>query len=81
MAIIPHVERGKLIQSGQQNAMIDQLNDNTSDIEDLKAASGDPEAVQGMIDESLFAHINDLTPHPAYDDIPSLSTLFENGLA
>jgi hypothetical protein len=32
-------------------------------------------------EEALFAHINDATPHPAYDDIPSLVLLFENGLA
>jgi hypothetical protein len=29
---------------------------------------------------SLEEHITDLTPHPAYDDIPSLVLLFENGL-
>lgn len=29
----------------------------------------------------LIAHINNATPHKAYDvDLPSLSTLFENGL-
>lgn len=29
---------------------------------------------------SLEAHENSETPHPAYDDIPSLTLLFENGL-
>lgn len=29
---------------------------------------------------ALINHINDTTPHPAYDDIPSLVLLFENGL-
>lgn len=30
--------------------------------------------------DDLNAHINDETPHPVYDDIPSLNLLFENGL-
>lgn len=29
---------------------------------------------------ALQAHIEDSTPHPAYDDLPSLSLLFENHL-
>jgi hypothetical protein len=28
----------------------------------------------------LATHIADETPHPAYDDLPSLKLLFENGL-
>lgn len=31
-------------------------------------------------EEALGVHIADATPHPAYDDLPSLSVLFENGL-
>lgn len=34
--------------------------------------TGDPAALE--------AHIASATPHPAYDDIPSLTILFENGL-
>lgn len=30
--------------------------------------------------EELDAHINDATPHPAYDDLPSFTLIFENGL-
>lgn len=30
--------------------------------------------------DQLALHIVDSTPHPAYDDIPSLTLLFENGL-
>lgn len=30
---------------------------------------------------ALQAHINDLTPHPAYDDPIGLETYLENGLA
>ena len=34
-----------------------------------------------QVDGSLLeAHITSLTPHPAYDEIPSLTLLFENGL-
>jgi hypothetical protein len=29
---------------------------------------------------ALATHIADETPHPAYDDLPSLRLLFENGL-
>lgn len=28
----------------------------------------------------LAAHVADTTPHPAYDDLPSLTLLFQNGL-
>jgi hypothetical protein len=34
---------------------------------------------QHMLD-SLDEHVNSETPHPAYDDMPSLELLFENGL-
>lgn len=30
--------------------------------------------------EQITAHAIDPTPHPAYDDMPDLSLLFENGL-
>jgi len=29
---------------------------------------------------ALSTHINSATPHPTYDDLPSLGLLFENGL-
>lgn len=34
----------------------------------------------GITDEQLLLHRNSLTPHPAYDDLPSLALLFENGI-
>jgi hypothetical protein len=37
-------------------------------------------AVQGMVDDALVGHTADATPHSAYDDLPSLTLLFENGL-
>jgi hypothetical protein len=46
----------------------------------LELASGDPAAVQTQIDESISAHVNAVAPHPVYDDLPSLTLLFENGL-
>ena len=39
------------------------------------------ELLEGGSDtSSLIAHINSPTPHPAYDDIPDLVVIFENGL-
>ena len=39
-----------------------------------------PQGEPGAGTADLIAHIVDLTPHPAYDDLPSLRLLFENGL-
>lgn len=39
-----------------------------------------PPTTPPTTDVALLGHINDTTPHPAYDDIPSLVLLFENGL-
>ena len=36
--------------------------------------------ISGMIEDSVNSHINAPEPHPAYDDIPSLTLLFENRL-
>lgn len=77
---IPHVIKGRLISTDEQNALIDQVNTNTEDIEGLGVPGGDLELVQELIDESVTAHEVDTTPHPAYDDLPSLRLLFENGL-
>lgn len=78
--MIPHVNPGVLITAAAQNAMIDVINEHDDDIAELQVAAGDPDAVQELIDASLEAHINAALPHPAYDDIQSLSGLFENGL-
>jgi hypothetical protein len=41
----------------------------------------DPYDTQSGVDSgALAAHIADPTPHPAYDDIPSVVVLYENGL-
>lgn len=40
----------------------------------------DPAAIEGLIDTKVDAHVFDTTPHPSYDDLPSLRLLFENGL-
>lgn len=40
-----------------------------------------PAGQDGESDSGLVTvHIADTTPHPAYDDLPSLTLLFENGL-
>jgi hypothetical protein len=36
--------------------------------------------MQETITEAVQTHVEGSTPHPAYDDIPSLTLLFENGL-
>lgn len=78
---IPHVQRGTLIDSNEQNAMIDQINLNSDDIEDLKLAVGDPEAVQALIDEAMDEHVNAETPHPVYDNsFHRFDLIFLNGL-
>lgn len=52
-----------------------------------KGDKGDPGSlddlttVQEMIDETVEVHVNEPEPHPAYDDLPSLVLLFENGIA
>jgi hypothetical protein len=33
-----------------------------------------------MTQDDLAAHVNSESPHPHYDDLPSLTILFENGL-
>jgi len=32
------------------------------------------------VDQAISVHVSDSTPHPAYDDMPSLRLLYENGL-
>lgn len=41
--------------------------------------SGQP-LVTGLGTAALVSHVNSLTPHPVYDDLPSLALLFENGI-
>lgn len=46
----------------------------------LLGSSG-PQGPKGDLDTAAInAHIANATPHPAYDDTPSLSLVFENGL-
>lgn len=78
--MIPHVTPGVLITATAQNAMIDVVNEHDDDIAELQLAAGDPDAVQELIDTAVDIHVADATPHPAYDDMPSLSIIFENGL-
>ena len=76
---IPHVQRGRVISSDHQNALIDQVNENTEAIAGL--GGGDPVNIQELIDASISEHANDPEPHKAYDiDMPSLKVIFENGL-
>lgn len=51
-----------------------------------KGDKGDPgsvddlAAIQGMIDTSVTVHVVAPEPHPAYDDMPDLTLIFQNGL-
>lgn len=38
------------------------------------------EPVEAVSEAEFLAHVQASEPHPAYDDIPSLTLLFENGL-
>lgn len=76
---LPHVERGRIVAAFEQNAIIDEVNRLTQvviDLGDNTGGGGNP----GDIDDAIEAHVVDPTPHPIYDDIPSLNVLFENGL-
>lgn len=72
---LPYVSPGEPILAEDQNSLIFQVNQNTEAIR--LGGGGD---VQELVDATVTTHVNDLTPHPAYDDLPSLSLLFENGL-
>jgi hypothetical protein len=39
-----------------------------------------PDDVPDLIDAAITTHVQAPAPHPAYDDLPSLQLLFENGL-
>lgn len=47
---------------------------------DAAVAGGTPDAIQELVDDAVAAHRQHPTPHPVYDDLPSLSLLFENEL-
>lgn len=38
------------------------------------------EVSRGELNETIQLHVLDVAPHPAYDDLPSLTLLFENCL-
>jgi hypothetical protein len=76
--MIPNVVPGQVVRASEQNALIDQVNKNTTDITKIQAS--DLEAVTELIGDAVAEHVASPTPHPQYDDIPSLKILFENGL-
>jgi hypothetical protein len=44
------------------------------------APSQDLDVFRELVDTAVTVHVLDPEPHPAYDDGPSLTILFENGL-
>ncbi len=49
-----------------------------SDIQELIAAGVAGSNNGGNTSENLFVHVNSSTPHPIYDDGPSLMLLYQN---
>lgn len=60
------------------------VNPATQAVSVVNAGPQGPPGVPGQDGEdgtaAVVAHIADTTPHPAYDDTPSLTLIFENGL-
>lgn len=74
--------------SRTQRIVVDQ---GTSEVSVVNAGPVGPPGVEGQpgppgVDAQtsvglvMTEHVNSPTPHPAYDDIPDLTTLLENGL-
>lgn len=80
MAPIPNVVPGQIVRASEQNDLIDRVNEHTEQIADLQVPGGDLGPVEELIEVAVTDHVADTTPHPAYDDLPSLRLLFENGL-
>lgn len=61
-----------------------QADDAPTDSVLVKSADGNwrprPALTAAAIDSAIAVHVIDPTPHPAYDDMPSLRLLYENGL-
>jgi len=49
-------------------------------LEAVQAGSVDPDLLDEAVEARLAAHVDSPTPHPAYDEIPSLSLIFRNRL-
>lgn len=47
-------------------------------VEPELAGDVDTATIKKYIDDALLAHRTSSAPHPAHDDIPSLSVIFEN---
>lgn len=78
-----------VVLDGQETAVrmgeviVPSLQVTTTTIGTVQVAGGvpGPQGVPGISTAGLVdAHIADATPHPAYDDLQSLTLLFENGL-
>lgn len=71
-------DQESLVRIGE--VIIPQLRIGTESFGTIRLAGGVPGPPGESGGALLTDHINDLTPHPAYDDIPSLVLVFENGL-
>ncbi len=57
-------------------ALLARVDDHEARIAALEAA-GSVEGVQGLIDTAVLAHVEDATPHPSYDEMPDLTSVYE----
>lgn len=64
--------------SGTQTIVVDASGQVTVVNSGPPGPRGAPGAYGGEV--ALQSHVDSSSPHPAYDDIPSLTLLFENGL-
>lgn len=67
-------------ETGDFGGIEDTLQEHNDRLIILESGGQSPVGIQAMIDDTIGVHVNDTTPHPAYDDMPSLVLLFENGL-
>jgi hypothetical protein len=85
----------RIVVSSQQRIVVDDKSVNvqhsTTQVNVIPAGPQGPPGVQGIQGEPgldsgvvaeamMIAHVEAPTPHPAYDDMPNLKLLFENGL-
>lgn len=68
------------------DSIIEVLTSNSEVVEVSTAQPGPrgpegPQGPKGDVDTALWeSHVDSSTPHPAYDDMPELTLIFENGI-
>jgi hypothetical protein len=73
-----HFHNELKVVAGAQEIVVSPAGDVTVISTGQPGPRGFPGAFGG--EAAIQTHVDSSTPHPAYDDMPSLSLLFENGL-